>query len=230
MIKSSFIFCAFSSWIQGIYNLSIENFGLVSWMSIAMTGGIVVVDFLSVETFLGTTPLVLILVMGTVFANTGFGIAKNLIKAKVFFAQAQKHESTTIAHRVQIRKWEAHKFDYKRTYFVFFKSFSFLAYLLIAKALMSDDVVGAGIEIKALYITTEILIRVPIALFWYYEFKSIGENSEYIFGKKASIFNIVEGIFEPRIFKFFGSKTPADGVHEEKSEDYPKQDNNQTPQ
>jgi len=218
MIKSSFVFCAFSSWITGIYQLSMSNFGAVSWMSVAITGGVVVTDFLSTETMLGTTPLVLILVMGTVFINTAFGISKNLQKSRVFFAQAQKHKINTVQYRINIRKWEAHKFDFKRTYFVFFKCFAFLTYLLVAKALMSDSVEGAGFEIKALYLTTEILIRVPIALFWYYEFKSIGENSEYLYGRKASIFKIVEGIFEPRIFKFFGTKTPADGNQNQEDE------------
>ena len=75
------------------------------------------------------------------------------------------------------------------------------------KALTSEGVNDSGTwEIKALFLTSEILIRVPIALFWYHEFKSIGENSAYIFEKKAYIFTIVGYIFEPRIKKFAGEE------------------------
>jgi len=58
------------------------------------------------------------------------------------------------------------------------------------------------------------LSKIPVAFFWYYEFKSFGENSTFVYGKKAPIFNIVEMMFEPKISKLFGRNTPSDGIHD----------------
>ena len=231
MIKSSFIFCALHKWFIGITTLAINNYGSVSFISIFLTGGLTVSQFMINDTVFGASNFLLLIVIGTVLINTSYGIQKSLLKSKVFFSKAQRFEFGKRQYNYFLTKSNDHKFQIKKTYFVFFKVFSFLGYLFFAKLLITDTIDStAPFVIKAMEITAEILIRVPLAIFWYYEFKSIGENSTYVYGKKAPIFRIVEGIFEPRIFKFFGSKTPTDGIHEEKSEDYPKQDNNQTPQ
>ncbi|HET8885872.1 MAG TPA: hypothetical protein VFM70_05910 [Salinimicrobium sp.] len=212
MIKSSFIFCSFSSWLKGIYHLAIDNTFSVSIMSTIFTGGIAFGQFAIDDSIFGTTNLVIGLVILTVFINTGFGISKSMKRAKELFAEAQKYESTTPKYKCCIRKSERFHFDIKKLNFVFFKCLSLMAYLFFVKALMTDGS-DVGWTMEALNLTAEVLTKVPVAIFWYYEFKSIGENSEFLYGKKASIFKIVEGIFEPRIFKFYGSKTPADGVH-----------------
>ena len=211
MIRSTFVFCSLASWTSEIFSLAVKNHGIASYTSLFLTGGAVASKILMEDSWFGTTYFVLVMIHLTLFANAAFGILKNSRKASIFFALAQKHVKGTKEYRLNIRRWRNHKFDIKKTYFVFFKSLAFLSYLLVVKALTSDHPEGGSWEIQALSIGTEILIRVPIALFWYYEFKSIGENSEYIFGQKASIFKIVEGIFEPRIFKLMGSKTPSDG-------------------
>jgi hypothetical protein len=79
-----------------------------------------------------------------------------------------------------------------------------MGYLYFARTLLDDD--GEGY----LDLTAAILTKTPIAIFWYHEFKSIGENSTYIYKKKASIFTIVEGIFELRFAQYFtkNNKTP----------------------
>lgn len=211
MLKSTFVFCSLKSWITGITSLSVKNYGFACYVSAVISGGAFVSEWLIKPSWFGTTYLVLLLVHLTLFANAAFGIWKNSLKSQVFLAMSQKYEPETKEYRINIRRWKSHKFDLKKLYFVFFKSFSFLAYLSMIKALTSDAPQDGGWEITALFLTTEILIRVPIVLFWYYEFKSIGENSTYIFGQKAKIFTIVELIFEPRISKFIGAKTPADG-------------------
>lgn len=212
MIKSSFVICSMISWIKGIYHLVVGNQFQVGITSFFITGTLTVSDILFQESIFGTTYFVLLLVLGTVLCNTGTGIKKSLMKSQEYFQEAQKYQITSFSYRLNIRQYKSHQFDIQRLSFVFFKFFSFMAYLLVAKQLTSENVGdSAGVEMKALYLTTEILIRVPIAFFWYYEFKSIGENSTYIFNKKASIFTIVENIFEPRILKIFGNKTPADG-------------------
>jgi len=213
MIKSSFIFCYFTTWIAGLIKIAADNGYAVSIASILLTAGLSFQQFMITESLFGTTYFVLLLVLGTVLINTGYGIKKNVMKSRIFFAHAQQHEHNTRKHKHYIKKWEAHKYDYRRLFFVFFKFTSFMGYLLIAKALMSEGTIGeeGGVVIQALEFSTEVLIRVPIAIFWYYEFKSIGENTEYIYGQKASIYKIVEFIFEPRILKFLGTKTPSDG-------------------
>lgn len=213
MVKPSFIIASFTAWISGLFHTAIDNSYAVSIASILLTSGLSFSQIMMSESVFGTTYFVLVLVLGTVLINTGYGIKKNTIKARTYFARAQKHEHTTKEHKAYIAKWNDHKYDYRKLFFVFFKFFSFMGYLLVAKALMTDGSVDdqAGFVIKALEFSTEVIIRVPIAIFWYYEFKSIGENSTFVYGRKASIFKIVEIIFEPRILKFFGANTPADG-------------------
>lgn len=218
MIKSSFVVCSMISWVKGIYHLVIDNHFQVGISSFLITGTFTINEILFQESIFGTTYFVLLLVLGTVLFNTGTGIKKSLMMSQEYYEEAQKFEHKSFRHRVKMKQYQSHKFDIQRLSFVFFKFFSFMAYLLVAKQLTSENVGdSAGIEMKALYLTTEILIRVPIAFFWYYEFKSIGENSEYIFNKKASIFTIVENIFEPRISKIFGNKTPSDGKQNEEN-------------
>lgn len=220
MIRSSFIFCSLKNWFKDVKNIATQNNYSVSIGSTMIIGTGTSVDLFLPSPLFGTTYFVLLLVGLTVFGNTIFGIWKNNLKAKKFFFVMSRFDIESKEYRLNHRKWRNHKFEFKKTYFVFFKMLSFLSYLLVVKALTNDHVEGGGDwQIKALYLTTEVLIRVPIALFWYNEFKSIGENSEYIFEKKAHIFTIVGWIFEPRIAKFVGSKdqplNPPDNEHEE---------------
>lgn len=214
MFKNTFIFCALSDWLLGIVSLSTKNHAAATIASFLVSASAITMEFFSTQEVFGTTSLVLLMVFTTILGNTVSGVWKNNMKARVYFARAQKFEYDTKEYRINIRRWRNHKYDFKKIMFVFFKGFSFLCYLMMVKALTSDSVSDSGEwEIQALYITTESLIRIPIALFWYYEFKSIGENSEYIFGKpKAKIFTIAEWVFEPGILKFRGAKTPADGA------------------
>jgi hypothetical protein len=75
-----------------------------------------------------------------------------------------------------------------------------LGYLYFAKTLLTADADNALGQI--LGFTSGLILKAPVAIFWYYDFKSIGENAAYLYGKKAPIFTIVESIFELRIKKF----------------------------
>ena len=110
-----------------------------------------------------------------------------------------------------IKRSKRYSFSWRRLQFVLFKSFMLLGYLYFVKNLLEGD------QNTFLDFSVEVLCKAPVAIFWFYEFKSIGDNSAYVYGKKASIFKIVEGIFEPRIFKFFGAKTPTDGLPKDDS-------------
>ncbi len=210
MIRSSFIFCSLRKWVGHIRTVATENNYSVSVSSVFVIGTGTSVDLFLPNPLFGTTYFVLILVGLTVFANTLFGIWKSTLKADKFRVVRDRCKIGTAEYRLNHRRWNNHKFEFKKTYFVFFKMFAFFSYLLVVKALTNDRVGNSDDwEIKALFLTTEVLIRVPIALFWYNEFKSIGENSEYVFQKKAHIFTIVGWIFEPRIAKFVGKQEPS---------------------
>ncbi len=209
--KSTFIFCAFKTWTTDFIELALNNRGTAIITSGFISGTAVISQVLLDQSWFGTTYLVLLLVHLTLFANAVSGVVKNKKKANIFFCRSQQYEPNTKEWKLNTMRWKAHEFDIKKLYFVFFKSFAFLSYLLVVKALTSDHPTGAEWFILALSFGTESLIRIPIFLFWYYEFKSIGENSEYIFNQKASIFRIIERIVEPKILKMYGNTTPTDG-------------------
>ena len=205
--RSTFVFCSFKKWMLHIKEVAKKNNYSVTVCSALVIGTGTSLDLYLPSELFGTTYFVLALVGTTVFANTIFGIWKSNLKAQKFRVVMDRYGLESVEYRLNYRRYKNHVFDFKKTYFVFFKMLAFLSYLLVVKALTNDQVGEDGSwEIKALFLTTEVLIRVPIALFWYNEFKSIGENSEYIFQKKAHIFTIVGWIFEPRIAKFVGKQ------------------------
>lgn len=208
MNQPHFVFCSLSAWLKGVWYLALENHYAVSISSAIITGSLAVGNMVFEHNYFGTTNLVLSLVLITVGLNTGFGIWKTKHLSRVFLEEAYKHEEDSVKRKMLLKRSAEQRFEMKKLNFVFFKCFSFLGYLVFAKALLTDTDGSAPTVIQVLDFSTEILIKVPLAVFWYYEFKSIGENSEVIFNKKASIFTIVEGIFELRIFNFFG-KNPV---------------------
>ena len=69
---------------------------------------------------------------------------------------------------------------------------------------------GSFTGIYAVDLGIEALIKIPIAIFWYYDFKSIGENTAYIYGKKSPIFKVVENVFEFKFRDYLGNKKEED--------------------
>jgi hypothetical protein len=211
-MKTNFIFCSLKNWFFSISDLLIDNHYAAAIGTFIFTGTLTITDYITSENIFGTSSLMLIMVMGTVFVNTITGTIKSIKQQKKYFAIAQKHEYDTKDYNLNLRKSQRFKYDSRRMYFVFFKCLSFLFYLAMIKILTSDGIdTDSEWQIEALNLTAETLIRVPIAIFWYHEFKSIGDNSEFLLGKKALPFKIAEYIFEPRILKMFGDKTPTDG-------------------
>jgi len=224
MIRESFVFCSFATWIKGIFNLAISNDYSPLFTSSMTVLGITAADLVITDNTFGTTPIVILLVLFTVLLNTGYGVSRSLMQQKALFAKALKYPFNSREYIAFYQRSLKYKFDIRRLNFVFFKCFTFLGYLYFAQKLLEGD--GSFLDFSA-----DALAKVPIAFFWYYEFKSFGENSTVVYGKKASIFNIVEMIFEPKISKLFGKKTPPDGVHdiELKPEDYGMKDEDKKP-
>ena len=131
------------------------------------------------KSHLGVSNLLVVLVLLTVLCNTYTGIQKGK------FIRKQRNY-----------KGNARVLNVRKLHFVFFKMLSFLFYLFFIKVIFEQpegwiDNVFVGV------------LKVPLFLFWYYEFKSIGENTAVYYGKKAPIFTILENILEWRFSKFY---------------------------
>lgn len=200
----SYYFCSIVAWFKGVITLATNNEFSAGFMSIFAVLGITAAELWITDETFGATRLVIVMVMLTVLGNTIFGVKKSLLTQRILFSKALQYEYGTPEYRNFLRRSERYAFSWKRLQFVMFKCFMLLGYLYFVKNLLDGGDTFWDFSI-------EILCKAPIAIFWFYEFKSIGENSTFVYGKKAKIFNIVEGIFEPRIFKFFGAKTPTDG-------------------
>lgn len=205
----SYYACSLLAWIKSVLALAVNNDFLAGFMSIITVLGITAAELTVTDETFGTTKIVIAMVIGTVLLNTFFGIRKSLIKEQVLFAKAQRYPFQSKEYNAFFHRSKRYAFSWKKLQFVVFKCFMLLGYLYFVKNLLESEGSDTFLDFSV-----EVLCKAPIAIFWFYEFKSIGENSTYIYGKKASIFKIVEAIFEPRIFKFFGKKTPADGVHD----------------
>lgn len=216
MIVENTIFYSFTSWIKGVFELATSNDCSPMLTSAFAVLGVTAADLMVTDETFGTTRMVIFLVLCTVLLNTIYGIKKSLIQQKVLFGKALKFPYDSREYNRILRRSLNYKFDMKRVYFVFFKCFTFLGYLFFAQQLLAGD--GTFLDFGA-----EALAKVPVAFFWYYEFKSFGENSTVVYGKKATIFIIVEMLFEPKLGKIFGRSTPTDGIHDDvemKPEDY----------
>lgn len=212
-IKNSSLSLFFiEEWFKRLLHLATHDDYKTSAMSIFATLGVEAVDIAFDQEYFGTTNMVLFLVFGTVLINTYYGIRKSRILSNFYKVKAQQAKNDTEQQNLFLAKMQVHKFDPKRLQFVFFKCSSLLGYLYFVTKLLEDK--GTFFDF-----TTEILCKAPIALFWYYEFRSIGVNSTMVYNKKASIFKIVEGIFEPRIFEFLGNKKIKKDNLEEKEID-----------
>jgi len=174
-------------------------------MSIIAVLGVTAAELMITDETFGATRLVIVMVLLTVAGNTYYGVKRSLLMQKILFSKALAFEYGSTEYRNLLRRSQRYAFSWKRLQFVMFKCFMLLGYLYFVKNLLEGGETFWDFSI-------EVLCKAPIAIFWFYEFKSIGENSTVVYGSKAKIFNIVEGIFEPRIFKFFGAKTPTDGT------------------
>ena len=190
-------------YVKRSYELAIDNNYALTIVSALIAGIAQTIEkALEVDIF-GVSNVLLLLVIATVLVDAYFGVRKSVKISKEAFVEAQKFEENTPEYKKWMKVYEIKKFDAKKLQYTFFKCFTLLCYLFVAKHLLSsesDDTIG-----QILGFTSAVVLRIPLTIFWYYDFKSIGENSGYVYGKKAPIFTIVEKIFEPKISNFFKS-------------------------
>lgn len=145
--------------------------------------------------YFGVSNLLMLFVLLTILGNTIFGILKSKKQSRIALLKAEELKSGP-EYRLQVKLAKRYEFDINKLLFVVFKVFTFLSYLKIAQTFLEE---GDGF----LDWTSAILIQTPLALMWYKEWKSIGENSEFLMEKKAGIFEVTEFIFEVKFFSQF---------------------------
>jgi len=198
-----------TQWLKKIGALAYANGYKTTFAAIGVTLSGEFIEIFMKQEYFGTTNMVLSLVFLTVFFNTYYGVRKSKVLFRYYEQRALDTEIEEKQVDLFIAKMQRNAFSAKRLQFVFFKCMSLLGYLYFVTKLLEDN--GTFFDF-----TTEALCKAPVAIFWYYEFKSIGENSTVIYDKKASIFTIVEAIFELKILKFFEGKD----IFEKKNKSY----------
>lgn len=193
-------------YIKRSFEMAIDNKGIILIMSTIFTGATELIGKALHINFFGVPNFLLFLVIMTVLIDARYGIMKSVMQSKEALLKSSNYAENTPEYRKEIKIYNLKKFQVVKLQFTFFKCFTLLGYLFFIKHLINIDTTGYLGEI--LGFTSDILLKVPVAIFWYYDFKSIGDNSTYIYGKKAPIFTIVENILEFRINKFFKKEQP----------------------
>lgn len=129
--------------------------------------------------------------MVTVLLNAVSGVAKSRVYAKKYRLKSLEYPEGSPDQVKFLLKARLRAFSAKQLNYVFFKSFAFLFYLVFIKLLFEEP--DGWVESAFI-----VIMKAPLFLFWYSEYKSIGDNTEVIFGKKAPIFKILEDILEWR--------------------------------
>lgn len=191
-------------YIKRSVDLAVDNNYALSITSATLVGVLQSIELIFNVNFFGVSNWLLLLVLGTVLLDAWYGIKKSKKQSKEALREAKGLDVNTPEYRKLMRVHELKKFKPQKLQFTFFKCVTLLGYLYFAKTLLSSD--ANNFLGEALGFTSGLLLRAPLAIFWYYDFKSIGDNAAYIHGKKAPIFTIVESIFEFRITKFFKQK------------------------
>lgn len=192
-------------YLKRVIHLTFENDSTVLATTFITTAMLEAVqNFLKINWF-GVSNLTLLLVLGTILVDAYFGIRKSKKHSKEAKASYDKALEGSPEKRAFYKIYELKKFNPKKLQFTFFKSLTLLGYLFFAKQILTEDVDG-DVMTAIIGLSSTIILKAPIIIFWYYDFKSIGDNTEFIYGKKAPIFIIVEKIFEPKLTRFFKSK------------------------
>ncbi|MAX50551.1 MAG: hypothetical protein CMH22_01050 [Methylophaga sp.] len=196
-------------YIKRSYELAVDNgYALTYFAAITSAIGETIKRIFDIQIF-GVSNLLLLFVIGTVLIDAFYGVQKSVKQSKEAYVIAQRYDQGTPERRKWLKVHELKKFKPQKLQFTFFKCCTLLFYLFMVKNLLaseSDDALG-----QILGFTSAVVLKAPLIIFWYYDFKSIGDNSAYVYGKKAPIFTIVEKIFEPKISKFFKSNKDDNG-------------------
>jgi hypothetical protein len=186
------------------FSLGFENDSTVLYTTATLTLMVQILQEFFKVNYFGVTNLTLILVIGTILLDAYYGIRKSVKQSKEAKLKHDLIEDNTPEKRALFKRYELKKFTPMKLQYTFFKALTLLGYLFFVKHILETEVDG-NFMVEFIGFSSAIVLKAPLVIFWYYDFKSIGQNTEYVFGKKAPIFTIAEYIFEPKISKFFNS-------------------------
>jgi hypothetical protein len=168
-------------------------------VAIASSTFVCFVEFITrafeIEVF-GVPNTVLFAIFATIAIDAYYGIRKSVMQSKAAFEMASLYGDGP-EYRKLMRTHETKKFQLSKLRYTFFKCFTLLGYLYFANKLLQFD---ANSDLLAIVgFAGSLVLKVPLTIFWYYDFKSIGENSAHVYGKKAPIFVIIEKLVDLKI-------------------------------
>ncbi|HUH27680.1 hypothetical protein [Gelidibacter sp.] len=194
-----------SNYIKGALDLAFDNDAFVFYSALCMSFSMQCIShFLDLNIF-GVSNLILLLVIITVFTDAGYGVKKSLRIAKEAESKAKLIKDDTPERRALLKTVKLKRFSTEKLQFTFFKCLTLIAYLYFAKTILEVDD-NQSVLAEVVGFTTAVVIKIPLAIFWYRDFKSIGKNFEFLYKKKPPIFEIVESIFELKFKKYFNKE------------------------
>lgn len=205
-----FIIC-FKTYFFPVYNYIRKTLDLVTDSPFVVFASINLIGILdsiksafNVDVF-GISNMLLLIVISTALVDAYYGVRKSILESVRASEKSLEFELGSHENKKWIKISNIKKFQFGKLQFTFFKCFTLLGYLFFAKTLLNSDT--DGVLGSFLGYTSALILKVPVALFWYYDFKSIGNNSAYVYGKKAFIFTIIESLFELKIKQQFEKLT-----------------------
>lgn len=188
-------------YIDSLVSLATRDNYYTSRVSLTLSGAYAFVSHVMEVEWFGVGYLLLAVVIVTTLFDAATGVAKSVTISNRALKRGLKIEdkqSPEYIKAMRIHKYK--KFDPSKLLYTFFKIFTLLAYLFFANTFMEmEDPNAPGIVSTVMGLTMDVLIKAPLAIFWYYDFKSIGQNLEFLFNKKLPIFGIVTMFFERQI-------------------------------
>lgn len=191
-------------YIKKSINLAFENDNNLFYFSVSIATIIEFLNEIFKINFFGVSNWLIIIIISTILIDAYFGIKKSLKESLIAKKKSELLEDGP-EKRKQIKIQKLKEFKISKLQFTFFKILTLLGYLYVVKNILSHDD-NETVLSEILGFSTAVLLKVPLTIFWYYDFKSIGNNIEFLLDKKPPIFLIIEKIFEPKIKNFFNKE------------------------
>ncbi|WP_416440452.1 hypothetical protein ACH3O9_11280 [Leeuwenhoekiella sp. A16] len=188
-------------YIKRVWDLASDNHYVVLTTSAVISFLVEIIsEIWEIELF-GIPNAVLLILLITILVDAFYGVKKSKKESKVALAESLKYEPGTPEFKKLMKIYELKKFNPQKLQFTAFKALTLVAYLYCVNQLTADTTNGSFWGV-ALGITSSVVINIPVFLFWYRDFKSIGNNTEYIYEKKAPIFTYAEAVIELKFKEF----------------------------
>lgn len=165
--------------------------------------------------FLGVTVGMLVTVGFFIIMDWWTGSAASHHKALIYFEKGD------------MIKYELHRIRSRKVSFTIFKFISLYLWLVLSHSVYGIAVDNgfvtegsATVQAAGLHTVLRVFSIVPIILFGFREFISIGENIKGVYGKAPYLFVLGEKIFETLQFNFL-SRIKTETITPEKGEDLP---------